>query len=682
MHAHSFSPGSAGLRRALVLGPAVLSTLVATGELIRLLCVRGFTLPEGVMTGLFALCFAWISLSFWAAVAGFVQTLLGKRPPGLRWPDAREEAAPLTSRIAVVMPIHNEDPTSVFANLQATYESVAATGRLESFDFYVLSDSTRLEAWVAEELAWSDLCRRVGGQGRIFYRRRSDNTGKKAGNLADFCERWGRRYDFMVVLDADSLMAGDTLVRMARLMELNPRVGILQAPPLCVGRTTLFARLQQFAGRVYGPVVAAGAAAWQLGESNYWGHNAILRVSAFTEHCGLPVLPGQQPFGGHILSHDFVEAALMRRAGYTVWLVPELGGSYEQSPPHLLAYAQRDRRWCQGNLQHLGLVLAGGLHPSSRGHFLMGVMSYVASPLWLLFLAAGLGAALWDRFVAAESPLGAQALLAGEPSFDVPGALRLMSVSLAMLLLPKVFGLLLALADREEAARMGGRLRLVLGVLVESVVSTLLAPVMMLFQSHFVFGTILGYRVSWSSQQRGDEALPWTEAARRHAVHMGVGVGVAAVAFGVNPGLLPWLAPVVAGLLLSIPLTVWTSRASWGEWTARLGLFLIPEESAPPPVLVRATELARNEVEPVEDALERVLQDDRAHALHLALLESSPGSEGTSLTLAAARRKLMEGASERLSAQEKAAVMLDAETLAEVRGQYVVSRKPAPATSA
>jgi membrane glycosyltransferase len=663
MHAHSFSPGTAGLRRALVLGPAALSTLVATGEMVRLLSVRDFTLPEGVMTGLFVLCFAWISLSFWAAVAGFVQLARGKRPPGLRWPDAREEAAPLTSRIAVVMPIHNEDPTSVFANLQATYESVAATGRLDAFDFYVLSDSTRLEAWVAEELAWSDLCRRVGGQGRIFYRRRSDNTGKKAGNLADFCERWGRRYDFMVVLDADSLMAGDTLVSMARLMELNPRVGILQAPPLCVGRTTLFARLQQFAGRVYGPVVAAGSAAWQLGESNYWGHNAILRVAAFTEHCGLPVLPGQQPFGGHILSHDFVEAALMRRAGYTVWLVPELGGSYEQSPPHLLAYAQRDRRWCQGNLQHLGLVLAGGLHPSSRGHFLMGVMSYVASPLWLLFLAAGLGAALWDRFVAPES----------SPGLDIQGALRLMSVSLAMLLLPKLFGLLLALANREEAARMGGRARLVLSVLAESAVSTLLAPVMMLFQSHFVFGTVLGYRVSWSSQQRGDEALPWAEAARRHAVHMGVGLGVAAVAFGVSPGLLSWLAPVVAGLLLSIPLTVWTARASWGAWTARLGLFLIPEESAPPPVLTRAMELARHELETVEDGLERVLQDARAHALHLALLESSPGGEGTSLTLASARRKLMEGPPARLSVQEKAAVLLDAETLAEARGRYVAS---------
>jgi membrane glycosyltransferase len=661
MHAHSFSPDTAGLRRGCVLGLAALSTVLGTWEMFRLLSARGLTAPEAVMLGLFAPCFAWIALSFWTAVAGFLQLALGGRLPGLRWPDAVEEAAALKGRTAVVMPIHNEDPASVFANVQATYESLAATGRLDSFDFYVLSDSTRAEAWVAEELAWADLCRRVGGQGRIFYRRRSDNTGKKAGNLADFCERWGRRYDFMVVLDADSLMAGGTLVKMARLMELNPRVGILQAPPRCVGRATLFARLQQFAGRVYGPVVAAGAAAWQLGESNYWGHNAILRVAAFTEHCGLPVLPGQQPFGGHILSHDFVEAALMRRAGYTVWLVPELDGSYEQAPPHLLAYAQRDRRWCQGNLQHLRLVLAGGLHPASRAHFLMGVMSYVASPLWLLFLVAGLGAALHGRFVDLEASM-----------LDSEGALRLMGVSLAMLLLPKALGLVLALARREEAERMGGRARLVLSALAESAVSTLLAPVMMLFQSHFVFGTLLGYRVSWTSQQRDDEELPWAEAARRHAVHTLMGGVLAAGAFVLSPGLLPWLSPVVAGLLLSIPLSVWTARASLGTWARRHGLFLIPEESDSPPELTRALELAQRELEPVEDGLERVLTDPRAHALHLALLESLPCEGAAPLALASARRKLLEGPLEPLSTKEKTAVLLDAETLTQARSRYTV----------
>ncbi|MFP2911582.1 glucans biosynthesis glucosyltransferase MdoH [Pyxidicoccus sp. 3LFB2] len=662
MHAHSFSPESAGRRRACVLGLAAASTLLGTWEMHRLLSARGTTVPEWVLAALFALCFGWIALSFWTAVAGFLQLAFGGRMPGLRWPTAAEEATRLGSRTSVVMPIHNEDPAAVFANVQATYESVAATGHLESFDFYVLSDSTRPEAWVAEELAWADLCRRVGGQGRIFYRRRTDNAGKKAGNLQDFCERWGRHYDFTLVLDADSLMDGRTLVKMARLMELNPRTGIIQAPPMCVGRSTLFARLQQFAGRVYGPVVAAGAAAWQLGESNYWGHNAIIRTSAFIEHCGLPVLPGQQPFGGHILSHDFVEAALMRRAGYTVWLVPELGGSFEQPPPSLLDYAQRDRRWCQGNLQHLSLVMAGGLHPISRGHFLMGVMSYAASPLWLLFLLSGLVAAFHDGWVSGTS--------GAELGFDAQGALRLFSVSMGMLFAPKVFGLTLALARGQDAARMGGRARLVASVLLESVLATLLAPVMMLFQSHFVFGTLLGYRVSWTSQQRDDADLPWAEAARRHAVHTAVGVGLAVASFLVSPGLLAWLVPVVAGLLLSIPLSVFTARASLGLWAEHRGLFLIPEESEPPSVLERAQDLTETHaVTPVADAVDHVLTDARAHALHLALLESQPGLETAHAALASARRKLLGGGMEPLSTPEKVAALLDAGTLAEAREQ-------------
>lgn len=664
MHAHSFSPESAGPRRAFVLGLAAVTTLLGTWEMLRLLSVRGTTAPEVVLTVLFTLCFGWIALSFWTAVAGFFQLATGGRLPGLRWPTEEEASARLTSRTSVVMPIHNEDPAAVFANVQATYESVAATGHLEAFDFYVLSDSTKPEAWVAEELAWADLCRRVGGQGRIFYRRRTDNTGKKAGNLQDFCERWGRHYDFTVVLDADSLMDGRTLVKMARLMELNPRTGIIQAPPLCVGRSTLFARLQQFAGRVYGPVVAAGAAAWQLGESNYWGHNAIIRTSAFIEHCGLPVLPGQQPFGGHILSHDFVEAALMRRAGFTVWLVPELGGSYEQPPPNLLAYAQRDRRWCQGNLQHLSLVMAGGLHPISRGHFLMGVMSYVASPLWLLFLLAGLVAALHDGWVSLEHlPEELTGL-----GFDSQGALRLFSVSMGMLFAPKVLGLGLALARGEDAKRMGGRARLVASVLLESVVASLLAPVMMLFQSHFVFGTLLGYRVTWSSQQREDADLPWSEAARRHAVHTAFGVALAVGAYLLSPGLLAWLSPVVAGLVLSIPLSVLTARASLGTWAERMGLFLMPEETEPPAVLTRAREVTEEHaVAPVADAVDHVLTDARAHALHLALLESQPGLETVPVALASARRKLLGGGLEPLSAPEKTAVLLDAGTLAEAR---------------
>ncbi|SEM68224.1 membrane glycosyltransferase [Stigmatella aurantiaca] len=671
MQAHSFSPPSTGIRRFFVLGLAAFTTLLGAWEMHRLLSVKGITETEWVLLGLFSLCFAWICLSFWTAVAGFLQMLVGGRVPGLRQPTAEEQKAPLTRRTTVVMPIHNEDPASVFANVQATYESLAATGHLEAFDFYVLSDSTRAEAWVAEELAWADLCRRVGGQGRIFYRRRSDNTGKKAGNLSDFCERWGRHYDFMVVLDADSLMTGDTLVTLARLMELNPQAGILQAPPRCVGKMTLFARLQQFAGQVYGPVVGAGAAAWQLGESNYWGHNAIIRVSAFIEHCGLPVLPGKQPFGGHILSHDFVEAALMRRAGYTVWLLSDVGGSYEQSPPHLLAYAQRDRRWCQGNLQHLSLVMAGGLHPLSRGHFLMGVMSYVASPLWLIFLLTGLGAALQDRFVEPVYFTSERTLFPVWPTFDVEGARRMMFLSLGMLLVPKLFGLFLTFLDSEASRNMGGRIRLALSVVLETAISMLLAPVMMLFQSHFVFGTVLGYRVSWSSQQRDDADLPWSEAARRHWGHTVFGVVLAVASAALSRDLLLWLSPVVAGLLLSIPMSVWTARASLGTWAAKLGLFLIPEERVEHPLLVRAQALSEQKLETVDDGLKRVLTDPRAHALHLALLEEQPGPSIASIELATARRKLLSGQQDALSTQEKSMVLLDPATLAEARLRFM-----------
>ncbi len=667
MHAHSFSPETAGLRRTAVLGLSLLTTFLGAREMHRLLGVKGHTALELLLVAVFTLCFGWIALSFWTAVAGFLQLAVRERLPGLRWPTEAQEAEPLSCRTAVVMPVHNEDPTTVFAHLQAVYESLAATGQLAAFDFYVLSDSTRPEAWVAEELAWAQLCQRVQGQGRVFYRRRADNTGKKAGNLADFCERWGRRYDFMVVLDADSLMAGDTLVRMARLMALNPRAGILQVPPQNVGRTTLYARLQQFAGSLYGPVVAVGAAAWQLGESNYWGHNAILRMSAFMEHCGLPVLPGREPFGGHILRPDFVEAALMRRAGYTVWLLPELGGSYEQPPPHLLAYAQRDRRWCQGNLQHLGLVLAGGLHPFSRLHFAMGVMSYVASPLWALLLLTGMGAALQDRFVEPSYFLPERTLFPVWPSLDVQAALRLWGYSMALLLVPKVLGLLLALADGTRARQMGGRIRLVMSALLETLVSILLAPAMMLFQSHFVLGTLLGYRVSWSSQQRDDAALPWPEAARRHAVHTLVGLALAVALAALSEELLIWSLPVVGGLLLSIPLSVWTARASLGRLAARAGLFLIPEESAPPPVLARAQALAEDpRLPPVHDALAQVLGDARTHALHLALLAQQPPVP-ESLRLAEARRKLLHGSPETLTAQERGLLLLDAQGLSEAR---------------
>ena len=266
---------------------------------------------------------------------------------------------------AIVMPVYNEDAETVFGNVQALYQSLQQRHELDSYDFYILSDSTDPAKAVEEELAWSDICRQTNGFGKIHYRRRKLPVNRKSGNIADFCRRWGHRHRYMVVLDADSLMTGAAVSSLVRLMETNPRAGIIQTMPRLVKTETLFGRIQQFASRVYSPIFAAGLNFWQQGAGNYWGHNAIIRVSPFLASCALPGLPGKEPLGGRILSHDFVEAALMRNAGWEVWFAYDLEGSYEGLPPNLTEYVKRDRRWCQGNLQHVWFLL-GQEHSSDQ----------------------------------------------------------------------------------------------------------------------------------------------------------------------------------------------------------------------------------------------------------------------------------------------------------------------------
>jgi membrane glycosyltransferase len=289
-------------------------------------------------------------------------------------------------KTALVMPIYHEDPERVFAGLRAIYQSLLDTGRVEEFEVFVLSDSRQPDVWLEEEVHWYRMCCDFNAHGRVFYRNRERNIARKSGNLEEFCHRWGGRYRYMIVLDADSLMCGSTLTRMVDLMEAHPPVALIQSPPLPVNHKSLFARILQFGSSLYGDIFTAGASFWQLADSNYWGHNAIIRIKPFVEHCGLPKLPGKEPFGGEILSHDFVEAALLRKAGWEVWLAYDLKGSYEELPPTLIDYAKRDRRWCQGNMQHVRMVFARGFGGLSRLHFLMGIMSYLSSPLWFLFL--------------------------------------------------------------------------------------------------------------------------------------------------------------------------------------------------------------------------------------------------------------------------------------------------------
>ena len=381
----------------------------------------------------------------------------------------------------------------------------------------------------------------------------------------------------MIVFDADSVMSGETLIRMVRIMERRRNVGILQTAPACTGRETLIARAQQFANRAYGPMYAAGLHHWFLGDAQFWGHNAIIRVRPFIKHCALSRLPGKPPLGGDILSHDFVESALMRRAGYSVWLAYDLEGSYEEVPPNLLTELKRDRRWCQGNLQHLRLVFTRGIFPGHRALFLNGVMAYGSALLWFLFLALATAEAVSEALVQPDYFTPAKSLFPVWPVWDPTPALLLLAGTAVVLFLPKICALLLALI-KGRRKQFGGFFALSGSILTEVVLSTLLAPVRMLFHSKYVFLTLMGMGIGWGTQQRDDEGTGFWDAVRFHGGGTLLGLLWGAALFQINRVFFWWSSPLVFSLLLSIPVSMLTSRAELGRLYRKMRIFTTPEE--------------------------------------------------------------------------------------------------------
>ena len=566
---------AAARRRTLLLWAIGLSAACAAGVLAHSQPLDVHPALRIAQVGLYSLLFAWVTAGFVTAIMGFVVQLRGD-PHALSAASVANRPVHMDARTAIVMPICNEQVSTVFAGLSATCESLAATGASRLFDVYLLSDTSDPAIRAAELAAWSRLRSTLGDGARVYYRWRQRRVKRKAGNLADFCRRWGRNYRYMIVLDADSVMSGDCLLSLVRLMEANPRAGILQTAPQACGLATLHARAQQFAGRVTGRLFTAGMQYWQLGESHYWGHNAIIRVEPFMKHCALAPLPGRGGLAGDILSHDFVEAALMRRAGYHVWLVPDLAGSYEQQPPNLLEELQRDRRWCQGNLQNARLAAEPGLHPVHRAMFATGAMAYLSAPLWLSFVL--LGALSW--FFGGH---GASAAGAGLPI----EMMALWACTLAMLLLPRALGVLL-IALKGELPLYGGAVAAVKGALVEAALSVLQAPLRMVAHSLFVFVALTGLRLEWKSPPREASAIPWGEAAVRFAPVFVLAAAALAGALALDPRMALWLAPIALPLLLATPLSVLTSQVGLGERLRAAGVLSTPEEQRTPPVLRQA----------------------------------------------------------------------------------------------
>jgi membrane glycosyltransferase len=579
-------------RRAALFLLAAGSTGIATWLMSQVIAANGLGVVGCASLVLFALNFAWLALSFWTAALGFIMRLAGGDP--LR--PAATDGKPLSGRTAVVMPIYNEELRRVSAGLQSVLAGLGETGEAAHFDLFVLSDTTDAGIGAAERALAERLRQEHPTGPAIYYRRRKKNVGRKAGNIEDFIRRWGAGYRYMIVLDADSVMSGDTLVRLVRLMDAHPDVGIVQAPPLPTNRETAFARMLQFANRLYGPVQSSGLAAWAGGDSLYYGHNAILRTDAFARLCGLPVLPGKPPLGGEILSHDFVEGALIGGGGYKVWLAPELPGSYEDMPANIVDYAKRDRRWCQGNLQHGRLLGLSVMKPIGRLHLGMGVFSYLTSPLWLALLLLSTCDAMQRALAGTEYFKPGFNLFPNWPvatDFQID---LLLGMTLAALFLPKLMGLALALFHPAERRAFGGALRLCTSVLAEIIFSTLLAPVMMLFQTLAIAATLVGRSIIWEAQPRDDRGLGWREALRRLGWHSLVGLTWAVGVWLVAPDFFWWLTPIWLGLALALPLAVWSSRRSLGLALKRIGLFLTPEETRPPPELSRLRQSLRSEL--------------------------------------------------------------------------------------
>jgi membrane glycosyltransferase len=662
----------AGRRRVMLLILVVIPSIAASGFMASVLPHRGGTALESVIVLFFGALFGWISIGFWTALVGFVMLLRGGdrflitragapagAPAGT--PDRATEA-----RTAILMPICNEPVQRVFAGIEATFRSLSRTGRIENFDFFVLSDTRDPDLWVREEEAWAESCRRLEAFGRLFYRRRKIPLKRKSGNVADFCRRWGRRYRYLIPLDADSVMGGETVVHLVDLMERHPDAGIIQTAPRAVGRQTLFARVQQFAAAAYGPLFAAGLHFWQLGDGQYWGHNAIIRVKPFMAHCGLARLPGAPPLGGEIMSHDFVEAALLGRAGHSLWLAYDLPGSYEEVPSTLLEEMKRDRRWCQGNLQHLRLLFTEGLFPAHRALFINGVMSYGAALLWFAFLLLSTAEAIAQAVLPPEYfPLG-RSLFPEWPVWHLDRALSLMAVTGVILFLPKLLGIALIVL-RRQARAFGGILALCAGCVIEMLLSALLAPIRMVFHSRFLITNLLGREVKWVSQRREESETAWREALRAHGLDTLAATLWGAGLHALNPGYFWWLAPIIAALLLSVPLSVLASRVRAGLRAQQLGLLLIPEEFAPPGEIrelqrrLGEMERARPERREREGAgFVRAITDPYANALHRVLLR---GPRRLHPRILAARRALAERAlragPEALSPRERIILLTD-----------------------
>jgi membrane glycosyltransferase len=608
-------------RLFVLLGTVGLSWYGAT-EMYDVLNTNAIAGLQWAFLVLFCINFTWISFAFSQATLGLIFQL---------WPfSRRRKEQDVEGVTAILLPVYNEDPLRIRANIQAMREDLLAHAP-GKFAFFILSDTNKADAWIAEEQAFYPLLNEEGQACPIYYRRRYKNAERKAGNIAEWVTSYGGDYECMIVLDADSLMGAECLISLTRRMAAEPGLGLIQTLPTIIRANTLYSRIQQFANHCFGPIYASGLAAWHGYSSNFWGHNAIIRTKAFADACGLPMLEGKAPFGGHVMSHDFMEAALLRRAGWGVRFDTDLKASYEEAPPSLVDVIVRDRRWCQGNLQHKAFVFAKGFHFATRLHLMSGIMSYLSAMFWLMLIVVGFALAVQAYFVRPEY-FANPSLFPTWPVFDFEKARSLFILSMALVLAPKVYGWLAAMLNLRRCMQFGGPILLTLSTLVETLLSALYAPILMLSQFQVVYDVFKGRDSGWKPQSRDDGATSWKVVARAHFSHTVLGFVLAAGALFLSRELFYWSLPISFGLILSIPLSWLSGGAKRGNVIRYLGLMRAPEEKRPHPIVAmqhrHSVEQKTLSFDASLSSLKRLVSDSKLFYWHLAQMrKDQPNKE-------------------------------------------------------
>ena len=533
----------------------------------------GFGLVDLVLVLLFSVTLPWYVIGFWNAAIGLLIMRFARDPAACVTPAAGlvKNDEPIVASTAIMMCIRNEPPERTIRHLMPLIEGLVARGIGDRFHLYLLSDTTDPAAAAPEEARCLAFANAWRGRIAVTYRRRPANTGFKAGNIRDFCERFGGQHDFGVVLDADSVLTADAMLRLVRIMQADPRLGILQSLVTGMPSRSAFARIFQLGMRLGMRSYTIGSAWWQGDCGPYWGHNAIIRLAPFTAHCQLPLMPEGSLIKGHVLSHDQIEAVLMRRAGYEVRVLPEEGDSFEQNPPTLIEFIRRDLRWCQGNMQYWHFLWMPGLRPVSRYQLAFAILMFVGSPAWIGLLVVG---------TAAVATAGS-----GAAFIRADAGIAVFASVMATWFAPKIATVIDVLMRRDLRHAFGGAPRFLAGVATETIFFLLLAPIMWFGHTMFLLGLLFGRTVGWTVQARDDHAVPLLLAARQLWPQTLLGLGTVAALAVTVPAAIPFALVIAGGPLLSIPLVVLTASPRVGRAMVRVGLGRLPEETSPPPAL-------------------------------------------------------------------------------------------------